>query len=276
MSISPNKLISIFKNTPLYTSILYTNQDISNQKELLSIKELKVFYRIVLYKENLYFILYNGKEVLYSIQNISTLLEINNNLNPSIEFHSYHKLCDYIVNIIPSESNVCMKEIVNEDENNIQIRIKASFDVVSFNWNFICHKVLNNFSFEIEIYITNQIFLSSIYEMYQVLNKCYSSNVIVNINEYKQMNIHEKLSRPSTKFLDLCCSLSDMEKFSNIDDESVIEEEKENHEVKNESKKGKKNESQIKINDNNVIIVNEDEGKQKNKNILKKKKMKFA
>lgn len=276
MSISPNKLIAIFKNTPLYTSVLYTNQDISNQKDLLTIKELKVFYRIVFYKENLYFILYNGKDVLFSIQNISILLEINNNLNPSIEFHNHHKLCDYIVNIIPAESNVCMKEFVNEDENNIQIRIKASFDVVSFNWNFICDKILNKFSSDIEVYITNQFFLSSIYEMYQVLNKCYSSNVIVNINEYKQMNIYEKFSRPSTKFLDLCCSVSDMKKFSNIDDENVIEEEKENHEVKNESKKGIKNESQIKINDNNVILVNEDEGKQKNKNILKKKKMKFA
>ena len=134
-----------------------------NQKEINKIKssEKTVLFKFFYFQNKLYFILYDYVDIYFSITEDKDILDINKNLNSSLEFKDISSLIDFLKeNLIIKNKNLIItyeeKEMSNDEEYKENISpenmnktyyefiFNSIVDILSIKWVLKCEKLPNN------------------------------------------------------------------------------------------------------------------------------------
>ena len=139
-----------------------------NPKEINKIQstEKTILFKFFYHQNKLFFILYDYCNIYYSIIEDKEILEINKELNPSLEFKDLYSLISFLKeNLILQNKNLIItfdekdKNKENESNENIntdnidkiyyEFMLNSMVDILSIKWLAKCEKVPSNFVSEL-------------------------------------------------------------------------------------------------------------------------------
>jgi hypothetical protein len=170
-----------------------------DQKEINKIKsgEKTILFKFFYYQNKLFFILYDYTDIYYSILEDKDILDINQELNPSLEFKDLISLISFLKeNLILQNKNLIItfaekdedkeneiKENINPDNTEkiyYEFMFNSMVDILSIKWIFKCKKIPSSFVSDLSQYIfINPIhnFLLGIGNLINIPNNLMKSNI---------------------------------------------------------------------------------------------------
>lgn len=124
----------------IYHGLLLNQKE--QKKSLLQGKSVlyKYFYNV----DKLYFILYDYLDIYFCVMTKDEVLEINQQLNPSLEFKDIFALINFLKeNLIFKNKNLTLliKEVEKHSTFNYEISFNSKLEVLKLKWIFKCEKI---------------------------------------------------------------------------------------------------------------------------------------
>jgi len=146
----------------MYHGILIDTKDINKIKTV----EKTILFKFFYYQKQLFFILYDYSNIYYSIKEDKEILDLNKELNPSLEFKDLSSLIAFLKeNLIFQNKNLIItyeekdinlenesKENINTDnieKNYYEFKLNSMVDILSIKWIFKCEKIPSSFVSEL-------------------------------------------------------------------------------------------------------------------------------
>ena len=146
----------------MYHGILIDIKDINKIKTV----EKTILFKFFYYQKQLFFILYDYSNIYYSIKEDKEILDLNKELNPSLEFKDLSSLIAFLKeNLIFQNKNLIItyeekdinlenesKENINTDnieKNYYEFKLNSMVDILSIKWIFKCEKIPSSFVSEL-------------------------------------------------------------------------------------------------------------------------------
>lgn len=142
----------------MYHGILIDPKEINKIKSI----EKTILFKFFYHQNKLFFILYDYLNIYYSIIENKEILDINKELNPSLEFKDLYSLISFLKeNLILQNKNLIItfeekdKDKENESNENIntdnidkiyyEFMFNSMVDILSIKWVFKCEKIPSSF-----------------------------------------------------------------------------------------------------------------------------------
>ena len=146
----------------MYHGILIDTKDINKIKTV----EKTILFKFFYYQKQLFFILYDYSNIYFSIKEDKEILDLNKELNPSLEFKDLSSLIAFLKeNLIFQNKNLIItyeekdinlenesKENINTDnieKNYYEFKLNSMVDILSIKWIFKCEKIPSSFVSEL-------------------------------------------------------------------------------------------------------------------------------
>ena len=247
-----------FLKGDIYHGILIDSKEINKIKSV----EKTILFKFFYYQNKLFFALYDYSNIYYCINEDKEILEINKELNPSLEFKDLYSLISFLKeNLILQNKNLIItfeekdKDKENESKENIndenmekiyyEFIINSMVDILSIKWVAKCEKIPNFYVSELsQCIFINPIhnFLLGIGNLINIPNNIMKNNSTgmyngISIEDAKIMikcNFLGKKVGFSSSIIDLLNSSSCVVNGvkSSIKDEQIDDEEKNNNKKK--------------------------------------------